>query len=270
MGVLQSAYRLLLPRRVRRVIQGPERRELRPRSDSSKSVVGSFNGISPIEDLERLTTQFPSMGGKEIGPFLRKLAREAPAETAIVEVGSWLGAGTAQLALGVHEREAPIPIYTYDRWEASGPEVAKALKRGMTEIRPGQDTLPWVMEALRPFNVPITFVKGDISDAAWDGMPISVYIDDAAKTSKKFLRMLRTFGPSWIPGKTLLVLMDYYYWRKTGVDEHRCQTNFIENHRVHFEQIEGFRRGSNAAFVYTRQLDFDALSYSSLKTRSLT
>lgn len=274
MGVLQTAYRRFVPRRIKRMIQGQVRRELAaPRC--SVSTRGGFATIpelfdiqSPgLDELERMAAQFPSMGGKEIGPFLRKAAREAPAGTAIVEVGSWLGAGTAQLVLGVRERgaEGSVPIHCFDRWEASKAEVMKAGDRGLAGLEPGQDTLPWVIEALRPFGVPISFVKGDIADVRWDGTPISVYVDDAAKSSKKFYRMLKTFGPSWIPGVTLLVLMDYHYWQKTGVADHRCQTNFIENYREHFEPVEGFRRGSNAAFTYVKRLEFEGLSLSALK-----
>src|SRR5690606_12370375 len=60
----------------------------------------SILSADELARLERLADEFPSMGGKKIGPFLRKLARAAPSHTAIVEVGSWLGAGTAQLAIG--------------------------------------------------------------------------------------------------------------------------------------------------------------------------
>ncbi|MEX2127620.1 MAG: hypothetical protein WD871_05195 [Xanthobacteraceae bacterium] len=213
-----------------------------------------------------MAAQFPSMGGKEIGPFLRKVARHARPGTSIVEVGSWLGAGTAQLALGVRERQSdqPVSIHCYDRWEASDSEVEKAVRKGNLTLEPGQDTLPWVMQALQPFDVAISFIKGDIMDAKWDGAPISVYVDDAAKTAKKFYRMMKTFGPAMIPGVTALVLMDYHYWEKTGMEEHKCQKIFIENHPEHFVPVEGFRRASSTAFNYVKPLDFDNLKYKSM------
>jgi hypothetical protein len=240
----------------------------RPVTVDFRLIEGGAPGVhATTEELEIAASQFPSMGGTEIGPFLRDLVRKAPANTAIVEVGSWLGAGTAQLALGVRDRgvEQTLEIFTYDRWIALDAEVEKVRKKtGASIFQVGEDTLPWVMNALRPFNVPIKFVKGDIAAVTWNGMPISVYVDDAAKSASRFFHMLRTFGNYWIPGTTVLVLMDYHYWKKTGSDDHKCQTYFIESHPENFAPVEGFKRGSNAAFAYTKRLEFDKLSYNSL------
>jgi hypothetical protein len=219
--------------------------------------------------LARLAGSFPSMGSREIGSFLRKLAREAPPDTAIVEVGSWLGAGTAQLALGVCERapDRSVTIHAYDRWRASESEVGKALLGAGLRLSPGEDTLPFVMKKLRPFGARIIFTKGELEGFDWSGRPISVYVDDAAKVPSWFYHVLRTFGPSWIPGDTVLVLMDFHHWKKTGQPDHRCQQNFIEAHPAHFSQIEDLRRRSNAAFLYRARLDFENLDFSTLLPR---
>ena len=97
-----------------------------------------------LRELTALSAQLPSMGGKEIGAFLRRVARDAPQGSAIVEVGCWLGAGTAQLALGVRERAAgdTIPIIAYDRWVARESEVEKASKQAGLSFIKGMDTLP--------------------------------------------------------------------------------------------------------------------------------
>lgn len=236
---------------------------------TAPEVGGSPSGAISADEfsqLERIAALFPSMGGKEIGLFLRGLARIAPSNTAIVEVGSWLGAGTAQLALGLRERGADqsVAICTYDRWVATKPEIEKARQKANIRFSPNQDTLPWVMQALHPFGVGIKFIKGDILAADWAGGPISVYIDDAAKQPARFFHVLRTFGPSWIPGVTMLVLMDFHYWEKTGSEEHKCQKFFIDAYPEHFTQVEDFRRGSNAAFVYRKKLDFERLDFDSL------
>jgi hypothetical protein len=272
MGTLRSVYRRLVPRQIRRIIGGPTRSELKRQIDSvsEKGVHAISASAEPealsLAELELLAAQIPSMGANQIRGTLRSAARNAPSGSAIVEVGTWLGAGTAQLALGLRERSSngSIRIHCYDRWEANKSEVEKAARNGLVDLRPGQDTLPLVKAALEPFNVPISFVKGDIGDAIWDGDPISVYLDDAAKLPKKFFHVLKTFGPSWIPTVTLLILMDYYTWRKTEDAEHKCQTNFIENYRSHFEPVANFRRGSNAAFLYTKRIDFERLQYRSL------
>jgi hypothetical protein len=125
---------------------------------------------------------------------------------------------------------------------------------------------------LSPFQVPIHFHKGDINKARWVGGPISVYVDDASKDPRTFIHILKTFGPHWIPGETVIVLMDFYYWKKLkgwrAVD-YRCQQSFIEGHREHFSLIRGFREQydvpfSNEAFRYEKALDFTALRAESL------
>jgi hypothetical protein len=228
------------PAQIERILPDPEAKKL------------------PIAELERLTMQIPSMGGTELGAQLRDAARRAPSNTSIVEVGSWLGAGTAQLALGLREREqaGSVDIHCYDRWEANDPEVEKAARMKNLSLHAGQDTLPWVMDTLRPFGVPIRFTKVDLRNATWDGGPISIYIDDAAKTPSKFLHVLRTFGPHWIPGVTLVVLMDFHFWKKTGLDKHKAQMRFLEIYQDHFEPVEGFQVDTNDAFRYKKPIDF--------------
>jgi hypothetical protein len=223
-----------------------------------------------IEELERRAASFPSMGGAEIGPFLRSLARDAPPKTAIVEVGCWLGAGTAQLALGLRDRgvEQTVKLHTYDRWTASPSEAEKAMKKAGIILSEGYDTLPLVKEALRPFGVGIKFHKGDIADIRWKSGPISVYIDDASKKPVRFHHVLRTFGPSWVPNVTTIVLMDYHFWEKSGSEAHKCQKYFMEAHAEYFSMIAGFRSGSNAAFKYCKQFDFERLDFKVLLSPS--
>ena len=52
-------------------------------------------------DLNDIADGIPSMGGRRFGSLLRRLACDALSGTSIVEVGCWLGAGTAQLALAL-------------------------------------------------------------------------------------------------------------------------------------------------------------------------
>ncbi|MBE0693795.1 MAG: hypothetical protein IH590_11925 [Aquamicrobium sp.] len=210
--------------------------------------------------LEAIAAAIPSMGGREIGPFLRELARAAPDRTAIVELGAWLGAGTAQLALGVAERgpDRPLPIHAYDQWTAIPGEVSKAARKTGLKLEEGQDTLPHVKATLEPFPVPIWFHKGDLGRATWSGEKISIHVDDACKKPSLFFHALRTFGPSWVPGETVVVLMDFHFWQKAKSKSYRCQKDFVEKYRDHFEPIERdyFAGNSWAAWRYVRSIDF--------------
>jgi hypothetical protein len=221
-----------------------------------------------MADLEAIARRIPSMGGATIGPFLRLMARHAEPGTSIVEVGSWLGAGTAHLALGVRDRsDSTVDIHCFDGWSATKSECQEALSQTGIVLEPFEDTLPRVQATLSAFQVPIHYHKGNVSNAKWEGRKISVYVDDASKGSKAFLHVLKTFGPYWVPGKTVVVLMDYYYWKKLKgfrAAEYRCQQSFIERHSDHFTLIKDFRERfqvpfSNEAFRYEKTLDFETL-----------
>ena len=216
-------------------------------------------------DLHEIADRIPSMGGTEIGSLLRRVARDAPAETSVVEVGCWLGAGTAQLALGLRERQGAgsVQLHCYDRWHANESEVGKAT-RWAVELSVGEDTLPQTRRTLEPFEIPIHFHKGDVGASRWDGGPISVYVDDASKKWQAFYHVLLTFGPSWMPGETVVVLMDYHIWKSTGAAEHQCQKEFVESNHSCFEPIEhvgqpnteGCLPTQPAVFLYRAPVDF--------------
>ena len=157
------------------------------------------------------------------------MVRDAPGGTSIVEVGCWLGAGTAQLALGLREREREgrVLLHCFDRWQAQSVEIVKAAQKGVS-VSVLENTLPRVQRTLEPFEVPIQFHQGDLMHARWEGSPISVYVDDASKTLPLFYHSLATFAPFWIPGETVILLMDFHLWEKTGVATHQCQQRFVE------------------------------------------
>ncbi len=198
----------------------------------------------------------PSMGGTAIGVQLQRYAMEAPDKTSIVELGTWLGAGTRQLALGAQQWRKDIEIHTYDWFIIRGNEVAKAWKFGV-RVYDGQDSLPLVKENLKDIKVPIFYHKGEITKAPWTGRPISVYVDDACKYEKTFIPALKIFSPHWIPGKTVVVFMDYYFhlWRPGDPGLH-FQHQFVEAHPESFKHIGDCKDYCVAYFLYTGGLKF--------------
>ena len=213
--------------------------------------------------LEALADQIPHMGGRLMGPFLRQLAREAPGDSAIVELGAWLGAGTAQFAIGIRERaRQDLQLHVYDNFATSRSSAEKANRQGYTDLREGDDTLARVTETLRPFGVPVNFTQGMLGpDTRWSGMPISVYSDDASKYAHTFFACLKVFAPSWIVGTTVLVLMDYNLFRmKTDLppnrlESMRAQYDFMTSHPDKFEEMAtGMPYRTAAAFRYVAPL----------------
>ena len=207
-------------------------------------------------DLSGVADGIPSMGGHKVGPILRDLAREAPAGTSIVEVGTWLGAGTAQLALGMRERQSrgDVALHCYDRWQATRNQTIKAARFGV-RLAVGEDTLPRVRRTMEPFGVSVEYHKGELLESRWSGEPISVYVDDASKMPETFMHSLSTFGSSWMPGTTLVVLMDYEHWKTSGDPRHQCQKKFIESNGSCFERLVRFDDARHPVFLYKESFD---------------
>lgn len=183
----------------------------------------------------------PSMGGSEIGAWLRSYAASSPA--AIVEVGSWLGAGTMQLATGAVESGAPI--HCYDRWRCSTSESEKAWRVG-ERIGIGEDLLPRIKRNLSDFRK-ITFHKGELISAKWVGDPIGLYVDDASKAPALWDHAMKTFRPHFLPG-IMMVLMDYHFDETAG-PAYMAQKNYMIPRCAvgEFEMIEARLAGTAAA-----------------------
>ena len=206
--------------------------------------------MSEITTLEQLAATIPSMGGREIGPFLRKRAARVLTGEAIVELGCWLGAGTAQMALGVLDSKQRVQIHSYDYFKTRGSECEKAAAGGLI-LRKHENTESLVRSWLEPFRINLELHKGDIADTKWCGFPIALYVDDACKRKPAFLRALRTFAPWWITDRTVIVLMDYYYFLKNPDRALRFQYEFVKSHPQCFRQIWRSAEYSVAAFRYT-------------------
>lgn len=187
--------------------------------------------------LEKAAAAIPSMGGRHIGHILRRHAAEVLPGRAIVELGVFLGSGTAQLALGLRDSSRPVEIHCYDRFETRAHEKHMAEKEGV-KLASHEDTVPRVQASLAPFGVPVVLHKGDIRLAKWKGPQIGMHVDDACKREPAFTSALRTFSPWWVPGETVVVLMDFYYFtRKPGIGL-EFQYNWMHEHARCFQQID--------------------------------
>lgn len=209
------------------------------------------SGGSDLSDLEIYASAFPEMGGTRIGPWLRRWAAEC--DTNIVELGAWLGAGTAQLCLGAKSSSAVV--HTYDRWTATQDEVKKAEEYGIN-LEVGEYTLPRVRHWLAPFDVDIRFHEGSLYEWSPPHGPIGLYVDDAGKMRRPFNYKMETFLPHCTDG-CVLVLMDFWYFKKfSGVKRwlHQYQYRYMGRNRRHFECVaDQLTPGSSAAVFRLRR-----------------
>lgn len=218
----------------------------------------------PVDSAGVPDPGIPSLGGQKIASVLRELVSNMKPQHSIVETGAWLGAGTWHLADASSLLDPSPTVHVYDRFEANKSEAERASMSGVP-LQAGMDTIDVVKRHLRNVSAPVEFHKGDLFKCQWNGSTIGLWVDDAAKKRKLFAHLLMTFGPSFVPGETVLVLMDYHYWKKHRtsdyVDDYRAQADFIEAHPESFEYLgdPDIRKTSTAIFRYVAFLDFQTV-----------
>ena len=201
--------------------------------------------------LETIANKIPSMGGREIGKYLREYASQVKSNFSVVEVGAWLGAGTAQICLGILEGKNNVPLFVYDRFFASKSEIEKAGKQGV-KLKPKQNTLKIVSKFISNFNCRVKFNRCNITAIKkYKGEKIGMYVDDASKSSDKFKHVMKIFKKHFVPGETILVFMDYFYFEWSGHGEkHKYQFNYMQDNKE-FEFIKRLLPDKSAAvFLY--------------------
>jgi hypothetical protein len=197
-----------------------------------------------INELIELSERIPSMGGREMGKVYRRYIRDMDRGDDVVEIGAWLGAGTAQLALGIYEHGKESTLHVYDRFTAKGKEIKKALnpsgykyaegigvdKKGESiKVKSGQNTLPIVRKLLSEFEkiADIKYYRGDIDNLKYKGGKIGILVIDAAKKSAQFKRIIKKLEPHLLPG-SIVFFMDYYYYLYKPNKELEYQRKYVE------------------------------------------
>ena len=132
---------------------------------------------------------------------------------AVVDLGCFVGGSTARLAAGHQLAGHKGLIHAYDRFGAN--EAVKEYILYAQGIAPfkGNKTLDLAIDLLTPWTERISLHPGQIEDQIWEDGPIEILVLDASKTIPNMDAMTRTFFPSLIPGRALVVQQDYLFWR---------------------------------------------------------
>ena len=123
-------------------------------------------------DLSKIADSIPSMGGRQIRQYIYQLVSGLKTGRSVVELGTWLGATTASIALSLVIQGKCNPVYSYDRFIVKGRQPEKAEREGW-QLTEGQDVLPRVKEVFQ-IPVPIEFIKGNILDIKYEGEKIGL------------------------------------------------------------------------------------------------
>lgn len=193
----------------------------------------------------------PSQTGTRTHALLERIGREWPGCGVAVECGAWLGAGTAALARGLVAAGYDMPLYAFDRWQATRAEVRKAARAGVT-ISPGDDLLPAWRRNVSPIYGNLAAERVNLGRLTWSGNPIGILVVDAAKTEPHFSGMMGALVPALIPGAKV-ALLDYRYWRKwqgPWREKYQCQERWIAARAGEFEHVEDVPGECGAVFRF--------------------
>ena len=168
----------------------------------------------------------------------------------IVEVGAWMGACTSYAAMGLIDgkKNTKIDIHVYDQFKATRSEVEKAEGYALCLYK-GEHTKYAFRNFMNPWwnRVNIITHIGSIANSSWIRKPIGLYLDDASKRKVNFSHAMRIFKPYFIPGKTYLFMMDYFYFEKRDDPEYLTQKEYFKKHKDEFQFVERISEDASLA-----------------------
>jgi hypothetical protein len=205
--------------------------------------------------LMELASKVPELGGggKKIGDTLLTAAKNVENGQAIIEIGSYLGSATAFLCAGVKYSERDVEIHCYDKWQADETYKERAKKHNNLNFYLGQDLRPFFLENIDPIKIPVDTYKEDFGKVKkWESKrKIGLLVHDAGCELSIMQNILKLFRRSFIKDKTLLILMDYYFYERKKEPEFKIQKAFMEKHKDTFMFIRKIKNSRAAIFMYT-------------------
>jgi len=99
------------------------------------------------------------------------------------------------------------------------------------------------------------------------GVPwsIGVIVFDQAKRDPAWTHCLKTFGPHWMPGETIVCLLDFWFYQKLEAqgdprtDEYKCQKRWAEAHRDALEPMPELQAGTAEFLRYVKPIDWSTI-----------
>lgn len=207
------------------------------------SKIDNYNSLSGV----------PAMTSRQVHDYLETLGRSWTGKGAAMELGCWLGASSIALLKGLVQAGYDRTYWAFDAWKATPDQLPKAKAQGV-DLKARQDTLPIFLKNVRQVYTNLETIKGPLPSTlfGYDGQPIEICIFDAPKADPTFRMCIDYLQPYWIPGVTILGLLDYnFYLRHTGEKRRkfRAPVDFMEKFGDHF-QIE--KQWDNESVLFFR------------------
>lgn len=176
-------------------------------------------------------------------------------QSAIVDLGCWLGSSTIALASGLRKRRdlqlRSALVHAYDRfiWDRWMNDVSAVRQTPLYgKYKPGDSFLEACRQLTEPWKDNIRFYPGDLSSIGWSDGPIEFLFVDAMKSWHLSNSIIHDFYPSLIPGVSTIVQQDFGnffgYW--IHLITYRL--------REYFQPIYDIRYSESLCFKYVKQI----------------
>ena len=198
----------------------------------------------------------PAMSSPEVHEYLNALGRGWTGAGVAMEVGCWLGATSAALLDGLVESGYDKLYWAFDRWTANDAEVQKAHDHNV-ELKIGQNLLPVFLENTKSIYPKIQGIKGLVPPVLnmFSAEPIEICLLDAPKKNPVFSDTIQKLIPYFIPGVTVLGLLDYYFYLRRKDNQQKpdwqkflAPVQFIEEYKDNFTVLRDFKENSSCVF----------------------
>ena len=167
----------------------------------------------------------PSMTPKVVHEFLFDIGTNWSGKGVAMELGSWLGASSFALLTGLVKAGYSLKFWAFDKWIATEYEVLHAKNQGVN-ISLGENLRYLYLHNVEKIYDEIIAIQGKIPQTlkSFPGDPIEICLFDAPKKDPTFSASIHILEEFFIPGMTVLGLLDYYSYRKqTGAKRDRLE-----------------------------------------------
>lgn len=164
---------------------------------------GNFGDVHIPKDIPTI----PAMSSDAERRYYYWLARQFSGKGAVVEIGPWLGASTAYIAAGIRDSGVPARVKVFDRflWRAGAGWESKVVERRSS----GESFCEEFKANLGPLLDFVDAHETDIKEICWDSGDVELLFLDAPKRTRDISKILTTFGPTMIPGHSIMVWQDF-------------------------------------------------------------
>jgi hypothetical protein len=184
----------------------------------------------------------PEMTPTSVHDYLREIGSQWTGQGIAIELGSWLGASAIPLLEGLVKADYNLPFHCYDKWQSNDEQVVKSAMQG-TKLYVNQNLLPLFLNNTQPIYKNIHAHQGSISMTIknYCKSPIEICIFDAPKRDPVFSDAVSALKDYWIPGVTILGLLDYHFYqyhKGREREQFRAPVKFIEKYSDNFVKLK--------------------------------